>query len=93
LTLSVISAISGQELLAKQVGNYDESELCRILLEISLLDSAYQRSTTRSDTLIEAAKRYRVDVDRLQKVVAGEIAAKQQKSKVKNAAPRKKLPV
>ena len=30
-----------QELLAKQVGTYDESELCKLLLEISLLDSAY----------------------------------------------------
>jgi hypothetical protein len=36
---------SAQALLAKQVGTYDESELCKLLLEISLLDSAYQRST------------------------------------------------
>jgi len=34
---------SAQELLAKQVGTYDESELCKLVLEISLLDSAYQR--------------------------------------------------
>jgi hypothetical protein len=27
--------------LAKQVGRYDESELCKLLLEISLLDPAY----------------------------------------------------
>src|SRR5438105_10254334 len=38
---------SAHELLAKQVGRYDESELCKLLLEISLLDSAYQRSTAR----------------------------------------------
>jgi ParB family chromosome partitioning protein len=47
-----------QELLAKQVSRYDESEFCKLLLEISLLDSAYQRSaTTRDDVLMDAAKR------------------------------------
>ena len=35
---------SPQELLAKLVGTYDEVPLCRVLLEISLLDSAYRRS-------------------------------------------------
>jgi hypothetical protein len=53
---------SAQELLAKQVSKYDDAELCKLLLEISLLDSAYQRSTTsRDDVLMDAAKRYRVD--------------------------------
>ena len=33
---------SAQELLAKQVGTHDEAEICKLLLEISLLDSAYQ---------------------------------------------------
>jgi hypothetical protein len=36
---------SAQELLVKKVGACDEAELCKLLLEISLLDSAYQRST------------------------------------------------
>ena len=59
---------SAQELLAKQVGTYDEAELCKLLLEISLLDSAYQRSTaSRDDVLMDAAKRYRVDTEKLQK--------------------------
>ena len=71
---------SAQELLAKQVGTYDESELCKLLLEISLLDSAYQRSTTsRSDVLMDAAKCYRVDAEKLQKAVAEELAAKRDK--------------
>jgi hypothetical protein len=49
---------SAQELLAKQVTKYDECELCKLLLEISLLDSAYQRSTaSRDDDLMDAAKR------------------------------------
>jgi hypothetical protein len=48
---------SPQELLVKQVGTYDEAELCKLLLEISLLDSAYQRSTAnRDDVLMDAAK-------------------------------------
>jgi hypothetical protein len=77
---------SGQELLAKQVGNYDESELCRVLLEISLLDSAYRRSATDGeDTPLGVAKRYRVDVEKLQKAVAAEFAGKRDK---KNAKPK-----
>jgi hypothetical protein len=71
---------SAQELLAKQVGKYDDSELCKLLLEISLLDSAYQRFTTsRDDVLMDAAKRYRVDTEKLQKAVAKEFAAKRNK--------------
>jgi ParB family transcriptional regulator, chromosome partitioning protein len=78
---------SGQELLAKQVGNYDETELCKVLLEISLLDSAYRRSATDGeDTLLSAAKRYRVDVEKLQKAVAVEFAAKRDKKKAKPKA-------
>jgi hypothetical protein len=74
--------------MVKQVGGYDESELCKLLLEISLLDSAYQRSTTsRDDVLMDAAKRYRVDTEKLQKAVAHELAAKREKT-VK-AKPRK----
>jgi ParB family chromosome partitioning protein len=73
---------SAQELLAKQVGTYGESELCKLLMEISLLDSAYQRSTaSRDDVLMDAAKRYRVDAERVQKAVAQEMAAKRTKKK------------
>ena len=69
---------TAHELLAKQVSKYDESELCELLLEISLLDSAYQRSTaSRDDVLMDAAKRYRVDTEKLQKAVEKELAAKQ----------------
>ncbi len=75
---------SAQELLAKQVGRYDEAELCRLLLEISLLDSAYQRSTaSRDDILMDAAKRYRVDGEKVQKAVAKEFAAKRDQKAIK----------
>jgi len=52
---------SPQELLAKQASAYDETGLCRMLLEISLLDSAYQHYGTSDDLLMDAAKRHRVD--------------------------------
>jgi hypothetical protein len=75
---------SAQELLVKQVSTYDESELCKLLLGISLLDSAYQRSSTsHDDILFDAAKRYRVDTEKLQKAVAKEFAAKRDKKAVK----------
>jgi ParB family transcriptional regulator, chromosome partitioning protein len=71
---------SAQELLAKQVSTYDEPELCKLLLEISLVDLAYQRSTaSRDDVLMDAAKRYRVDAEKLQKAVARDFAAKRDK--------------
>src|SRR6202158_3398360 len=75
---------SAQELLGKQVGTYDDAELCKLLLEISLLDSAYQRSTaSRDDVLMDAAKRYRVEAEKLQKTVAKEFAAKRDKKTIK----------
>jgi len=48
---------------------------------MSLLDSAYQRSSiSRDDVLMEAAKRYRVDAEKLQKAVAEELTVKREKS-------------
>ena len=71
---------SSQELLAKQVSRYDEAELCRLLLEIVLLDSAYQRpaSSGGDDLLMDVATRHRVDVEKLRKRVGEELAAKQE---------------
>jgi ParB family chromosome partitioning protein len=76
---------TAQEVLVKQVSTYDESQLCKLLLEISLLDSAYQRSSvSRDDVLMDAAKRYRVDAEKLQKSVSAELAAmRDKKAKVK----------
>jgi hypothetical protein len=80
---------SAQELLAKNIGTYDEAEVCKLLLEVSLLDSAYQRASVTDDALMNAAKRYRVDAEKLQKAVAAEFAAKlakngKEKSKVQS---------
>jgi hypothetical protein len=85
---------SAQELLAKQVGKYEEAELCKLLLEISLLDSAYQRSaSSRGDVLMDAAKRYRVDTEKLQKAVAEELPAKREKQTKGKAKTRSKTAV
>lgn len=78
-----------QETLLKQVISYDESEICRLLLEISLMDSAYQRSTvSRDDVLMDAARRYRVDIEKLQKAVAKDSAAKRDKKTTKPKTPK-----
>jgi hypothetical protein len=83
---------SPHELLAKRVSTYDEAAICRILLEISLLDSAYQRTGTSDDPLVTTARRYRVDVEKLRDKVAAEFAAKRTKQS-KSKAPAKKSPV
>jgi ParB family chromosome partitioning protein len=80
---------SAQELLAKRVGTCDEAELCKLLLEISLLDSAYQRTAgSRDDILMDAAKRYRVDTEKLQKAVAEELTAIREKKTKAGAKPK-----
>jgi ParB family chromosome partitioning protein len=82
---------TAQELLAKRTGTYDEADLCKLLLEISLLDSAYQRSAAnRDDILMDAAKRYRVDTEKLQKAVAKELAATREKKAKSKANARGK---
>src|ERR1700683_2746224 len=70
---------SAQEVLMKKVSTYDEAVLSRLLLEISLLDSAYQRGDVSQDLLMDAAKRFRVDVEKVEKAVAAEFAAKNSK--------------
>jgi len=84
---------SAHELLAKQVGTYDEADICKLLLEVSLLDSAYQRSAGNGDdVLMSAAKRYRVDAEKVQKAVAQEFAAKVAKTgKGKSAVGSKEV--
>ena len=77
-------ASSAQELLVKQVEGYEESELCRVLMEISLLDSAYQRMNLRADLRLDAAKRYRIDVEKVQKAVSVELATKRDKKSTKS---------
>src|SRR5438445_12528791 len=78
------SNTSPVELLLKHVSRYDDSDLSRLLLEISLLESAYRSSgDPDGDILLSAAKRYRIDAEKVRKSVAQEFAAKQKKKEKK----------
>jgi ParB family chromosome partitioning protein len=79
-----------QEMLMKKISTYDEATLSRLLLEISLLDSAYQRGDVSQDLLIDAAKRFRVDVEKVEKSVAAEFAAKRSKAPKAKTKPKPK---
>ncbi len=79
-----------QEVLMKKISTYDEAALSRLLLEISLLDSAYQRGDESQDLLMDAAKRFRVDVEKVEKAIAAEFAAKQSKQPRAKTKPRPK---
>lgn len=82
---------SPQEVLMKKVSTYDEGDLSRLLLETSLLDSAYQRGDVSQDVLMDAAKRYRVDVEKIEKAVAAELAAKKEKQTKPKAKSKAKV--
>ncbi len=82
---------SPHELIAKHISTLDESGLCRLLLEVSLIESAYATTgKSDDDSLLNTAKRYRVDAEKIQKAVAQEFAAKlkkkEQKERPKSAA-------
>jgi hypothetical protein len=86
------ASASPLEPLQKHISRYDESDLFRLLLEISLLESAYRSGAdSDSDILLNTAKRYRIDAEKVQKAVAQEFAAKQKK-KEKKSAPDKSAP-
>jgi len=74
------SATPSVESLQKHIAKYDEDGLYRLLLEISLLDSAYRttghRESSERDTLLNTALRSRIDTEKIQKAVAQEFAAK-----------------
>lgn len=86
------SSASAHELVAKQVARWGEAELLKLLLEISLLDSAYQRASSSDDKLMDAAKRYRVDTDKIGKAVAEAFALKQKEPKASAAKKAQEQP-
>ena len=60
------STSSPVELLQKHVCRYDESDMSRLLLEISLLESAYRNGgDPDGDVLLSTAKRYRIDAEKM----------------------------
>ena len=80
---------SPHERIAKHVSTLDESGLCRLLLEVSLIESAYATSDeSDNDSLLSTAKRYRVDAEKIQKTVAQEFAAKLKKKEQKASSKK-----
>ena len=83
------SGASTVELLSKHISRHDESDLSRLLLEISLLESAYRNGgDPESDVLLTTAKRYRIDAEKTEKAVAQEFATKQEKKEKKTATKK-----
>jgi ParB family chromosome partitioning protein len=76
--------VSGFKKMLKEA---DEKALCRLILECLLIDSAYS-THANSDDLLNAAKRYRIDVEKVSKQVREDFAAKAKKK----AAKQKKAP-
>ena len=75
--------------LIKHVSRFEEAELCRFLLELSLLDSAYRLPSKDSeDTLLGAAKRLRIDVEKIEKEVAQKFAAKRKNQERQTSAKK-----
>ena len=75
------ASASAQELLAKQVSKCNEAEISKAASRNQLLNSAYQRGAVLSaDSIMDAAKRYRVDTDKIGKAVAEEFALKRKES-------------
>jgi hypothetical protein len=64
---------SAQELLVKQISTYDEAELCKLLMEIFLLDSACQRSTANGDDVLVSTAFQVVRVCGLSRTPKGEV--------------------
>lgn len=70
-----------------KVKTLDEAGLSRFLIETALLESAYSVYGSRaSDRLQAAAKRYRINTERIAEDVAGEFAAKRKKQEQKRKA-------
>ena len=66
--------------LKKFVKEAEEDELCRLLMECVLLETAYSTTNGNDDRLLTTARRYRIDVDRIARSVRDEFAAKAKKA-------------
>jgi ParB family chromosome partitioning protein len=86
------SSASLESLLAKRIASYDEAGLCRTLLEVSLLDSAYQRgSDGPNDSLLETAKRYRIDTAKIENAIGEQLTAQQRKRQSRKTTVKKNV--
>ena len=75
-------------LIADHLKSLNETGLSRFLIEISLLEAATNTYTrTAVEPLEAAAKRYRVNADKIGESVAAEFTAKQKKGDQRRASP------
>ncbi len=79
-----------QQAIARMLRQSDEGALSKLLVEVVLLEFADRAPTSDPDVLIVAAKRHRVDTDKVRKAVEQECTAKRARQSAKqNKAARK----
>jgi ParB family transcriptional regulator, chromosome partitioning protein len=67
--------------LLKHVSRFEDAELWRFMLELSLLDSAYHLpGKNAEDVLLSTAKRHRIDTEKIEKEVVQKFSATRKKS-------------
>lgn len=77
----------GRTALVKLVKEADETALSRLVMECSLLDSAYHEPSSGDDRLLTAARKHRIDVDAVARAVRDEFVAKAKKAVAKAKKP------
>ena len=89
-TASEVTYPQVQQAIAKLLKQSDEAELCRLLVEIALLETVDHAPKSEPDMLMETAKRHRLDADKLRKTIEQEFAAKRAKLETKEKKAVKK---
>jgi len=79
-----------QKGIARLLRQLDESGLSKLIVEIALLSSVESASQEETDSLIAAARRHRVDIEKLRKIVEAEFSARQAKLAAKQKQAVKK---
>ena len=79
-----------QQAIAKLLKLSDEAALCKLLVEVVLLDRVDAMGNGHTDVLMSVAKRHRVDTDAIREAVTQEGAAKRAKQNDKEAAKKNK---
>ncbi len=89
-TASEVTYPQVQQAIAKLFKQSDEAELCKLLVEIALLETVDYAPKSEPDMLMETAKRHRLDADKLRKTIEQEFATKRAKLEMKEKKDVKK---
>ncbi len=79
-----------QQAIARLLRQSEEGALSKLLIEVVLLECTDRAPTSDPDVLIVTAKRHRVDVDKVRKIVEQEFTAKRAKQSTKQSKAAKK---